>query len=323
MVKIEGQPLTLKQWQYWGGFMVTLDLQISHSRRWSPGTLKTESPNAIYYYSSVEIHDGRKLVVEQIGRSFGGGIWKINKGLPHNPTWIWGLTNTDDKIAFLESIRPYLPYTGNYVSVVLDFLRYKQERIEQYKVLGNAQAVPKEERMEEEERLLEAFRQEKRRPLSKSLQLPPNPTLAGMFEAEGSIFLGQVNKQTGYTTRILFPSRNLSLLEVLKDKYHGCKPHLNQERSSDRVAHPKYIWEIKGKNAQTFLQDIEPDLILLKPQARLAINFENIQTVLDKTGKTLGARHLLAQALINYSTENADLISFIREGFYQAMKKLN
>lgn len=90
--------------------------------------------------------------------------------------------------------------------------------------------------------------------------------IAGFFDGEGSvgIYKGahghpQLRVQIGQRTDSVF------ILEMIKVGYGG---HISYR---DRSAN----WQIQGRSAQRFLQDIVQHLILKKTQAELAIEYQD------------------------------------------------
>lgn len=90
--------------------------------------------------------------------------------------------------------------------------------------------------------------------------------LAGIFDGEGCVSICKSTKNIGtYTLAVALGMRCPIIPKYLKDHYAGgfCK-------SKNNV----HIWQVRADRAVTFLQDVEPYLIVKKKQAQHGIDFQ-------------------------------------------------
>jgi hypothetical protein len=99
---------------------------------------------------------------------------------------------------------------------------------------------------------------------------------AGIVDGEGSIM---ITKKSGPTYRrgfiyqleVLVVNTNEWLVNWLKMQYGG---RINKRRSRRPEEKDCYAWSLSSQQAKRFLEFILPYLILKKPQAELAIQFQ-------------------------------------------------
>ena len=129
--------------------------------------------------------------------------------------------------------------------------------------------------------------------------------LAGIIDGEGYIGIGMNkgtdNRQPQYVLRISIAQSNQPFLVCLRDKWGGLGSICVNR--SPRQAKVGYRWHISANQAASILEDILPYLVIKKPQAELALEF---QVTRGKPWKRVSEDELV-----------------VREGFKQRISSLN
>lgn len=135
--------------------------------------------------------------------------------------------------------------------------------------------------------------------------------VAGMVDADGSIIISKVRPHghevsPSYRLSVQVTNTHKSMLEMLKKKFGGsiCNKPLTVGSFFTRKSH--YNWSVGSKKAVELLKKIQPYLIVKREQAELGIEFWAARSHM-----AIGGKHRLTNKEIA-----------LREGFYQAMKKL-
>lgn len=103
--------------------------------------------------------------------------------------------------------------------------------------------------------------------------------VAGLFDADGWITINKwPHPGRDYVRYQLFVGVgqvHYPLIRQFKDQFGGLlhrNDSANKRNDNCRIC---YMWRLASKNAAQFLKEIEPWLIVKKPQAQLAIEFQN------------------------------------------------
>lgn len=111
---------------------------------------------------------------------------------------------------------------------------------------------------------------------------------AGLFDAEGSVSIGKWKRKTlispSHYLRVSLSSANHKILDWLKNNFNGCISIANKKNSkislkykgkTYRSKHTVFRWRTTSNAAVDFLQRIAPYLQIKRPQAELALQFQN------------------------------------------------
>uniref|UniRef100_A0A6M3J479 Putative homing endonuclease n=1 Tax=viral metagenome TaxID=1070528 RepID=A0A6M3J479_9ZZZZ len=127
---------------------------------------------------------------------------------------------------------------------------------------------------------------------------------AGFVDGEGCIRIDKSypkKRSIHYKLQIIVVNTNLEILTLFKEQFGG---HLYRRIHKGREA---YYWSMYCQDAEEFVKVILPFLVIKKPQAELALQFQESK----KMGKPTPSRPL--------DQDELDL----REAYYQQMKELN
>lgn len=113
--------------------------------------------------------------------------------------------------------------------------------------------------------------------------------IAGIIDGEGSIMITKTiqDKYLWYVLRVSVGSTNEWLPCFLKIAYGG---YIYKKRDKRPQNSQCWEWDLQSRQALVFLQDILPYLHLKKPQAELAIRFQQARRNPGGKGKTEGEK---------------------------------
>lgn len=94
--------------------------------------------------------------------------------------------------------------------------------------------------------------------------------LAGIFDGEGCITINQ--NQKGYKLECLLVTAGSYIPNLFQFTFGGSLR--KRKQNTDKRWHDYYRWQISSRQALSFLKVITPYLRLKKPQAELAIKFQ-------------------------------------------------
>lgn len=120
--------------------------------------------------------------------------------------------------------------------------------------------------------------------------------LAGLFDGEGYIGINKGRRDNGG-----YPSYSIAVTVRITEELLARLFHFNfggsiyYRKYENPNWSPIWSWTISGKNAEPFLQDILPYLLLKKPQAELALYFIR-ETRKGKKGYLLDTEKALREA---------------------------
>ncbi len=97
--------------------------------------------------------------------------------------------------------------------------------------------------------------------------------LAGLFDAEGSIFIEKKkpygdNRTTRYVLAVTIANTRLELVEIAHKRYGGSLVGPVQQKKQNQ--RPFFIWKLSGPMARDFLKEVEPYLIVKREKLTLA-----------------------------------------------------
>jgi hypothetical protein len=111
--------------------------------------------------------------------------------------------------------------------------------------------------------------------------------VAGLFDGEGSIVIGcspgrTKQRNPSYWLQVSITNTDKQLIDWLHDTFRG---HIadNSHCPSRGKQRPCWAWRVTSKQAQSFLQKILPYLRTKKPQALIAIEFQDHKTTFTST----------------------------------------
>jgi len=95
---------------------------------------------------------------------------------------------------------------------------------------------------------------------------------AGFFDGEGCISIVHTKGNNNYRLNVQVSNTNKYVLMCFKKRFGGYVTPLIKR--SDRHTQA-YVWKLADAKAGTFLKEINPYLIVKKPQGELALHFQN------------------------------------------------
>ncbi|SRR5258708_4687996 len=138
------------------------------------------------------------------------------------------------------------------------------------------------------------------------------PYMAGFFDGEGYVYLQKVNRNHAYSLWVVVSNTNQEPLRLMKERWGG---HLAYVKRHNLIQRDIYRLFISTNNAIRFLEEVLPYLIIKKPQAELALEFD----IHVKDFKRR-YRHVKGKKGIQPLPPEA---ASIRDDFVQRMKNLN
>lgn len=139
--------------------------------------------------------------------------------------------------------------------------------------------------------------------------------VAGIVDADGCIVISktfpksrwkQGSKSPDYRLHVEVCNTNYALMELLVESFGGSISHKPMTKGSFFTRREHYNWSVSANQAYLCLKRIQPYLIVKRNQSDIAMEFWE-----KRTHMAVGKSHRLTE------TELA-----LREGYYQAMKKL-
>ncbi len=238
--------------KYWGGFFgetLYLGIKVTQGRYFCPDL-------------TIRNHDREALEHLKLIAPIQGKIYPNNRNPEPGQPEEWSLTITEQQAAY-DFLRQYGRHLYRWkiaTGIMTQFLEQKPKVREQ---IDSFAKIPlyntSEDRIIAEEsfreRLREAKEEERRQT---STKLPDLPTLAGIFDA--SLILNDTHTATRhgvskpeYRARGWLVSRDISLLELLYEKYSGERPRPTLSRDS-------FFWGLNGFRLGHLLESISPFL---------------------------------------------------------------
>lgn len=304
--------MTTEKLQYWGGFFDS-SLKLNIKRDNKKRLRKKGLVDNTFFYPNLLIYDSRKKVVDYVESNFGGLVSKDKKERRRQATkdlWVWSNNQTinTNALRFLETIQPYTITQAEQTKIMIEFLKYKTRRQEEFPGSLSDHEEEERKRLLSEQNFYQRFRAV-RETRSLSSEMPSFARLAGIIDASGHISIDQ-----SYDPMLYVPSKLKSDLEPLQEHYHGGS--IYRKKEGEWGIEMGYYWTVSSRLARACLQDIQPHLVLLQPQASLAIDFQN--TVEDLyTGVGPYPRGKLADVL------SPQQVEMLREGYRHTMITLN
>lgn len=98
--------------------------------------------------------------------------------------------------------------------------------------------------------------------------------IAGFFDGEGSVSIATNHTKTSrknYYLKVQIANTFKDLLDQIKDNYGGYIWEVKKKTSHHKQS---YVWVVVSRQAERFLTDILPHLLIKKPQALLGLEFQ-------------------------------------------------
>jgi hypothetical protein len=106
--------------------------------------------------------------------------------------------------------------------------------------------------------------------------------VAGVFDGEGSVSI-TCAQQRYHTLRVEIVNTNPMLMQWLVEKMGGKITPLRQNQGLGTK--PVFAWILRNLNAEVFLREVLPYLIVKREQAELALAFRAIRTARVRKGR--------------------------------------
>ena len=112
--------------------------------------------------------------------------------------------------------------------------------------------------------------------------------LAGMIDADGCVFLGVQKSNRSFELQVCVAQADEEVPEWIYNRFGG-QIYLRQPSKASYGQNPQFAWTITGRKAIRLLKKILPYMVLKKPQAELAIEYEITypQKTINKKGQFL------------------------------------
>lgn len=282
----ENQPQATMQ--YWGGFMDEA-LNFSINTGLMPSA---KIPDNVMYRPLLALYNRDKRWLEAIQeRTVNGFAWTLNgylAGPSGNQYTEWRLGTGDSVECFrlLQWIRPSLTFKQTQAEIFEKFLQQKREVRRFTQGLTKVPALYSDpfERMGAEESLRQELLQAKSQVISETF-VPGKERLAGTIDAGMSLglYLAENDQYLEFLARGTMTSVRRGLLEALYEKYGGVKLSKRSDTNIAKMQVPTYEWQINGNNLGNLLNDVEPDLVFKKTQARFIIEFLRVRKAVMST----------------------------------------
>ena len=137
--------------------------------------------------------------------------------------------------------------------------------------------------------------------------------IAGFLDGEGSIYISRskcprTKRGVRYALYIVFSSTNKNILEMIRNSLGGVGCLFSWDSKKNPRWKTAYYLHITCRQAAEVLRKLLPYLILKRPQAELAIKFQDFMDSSPPTG--------------NYNSRTPEEWNTMKE-YYEQMKELN
>lgn len=225
------------------------------------------------YFIHVQVANKNEEVVYAHRSMFGGTVSRIaRKSEKLSGYFVWHSV-CRDAAAYLKAILPHVITKRKQVELALKF----DEEVAASKSFGR-RGMSKEEADRREAVKLELSKMKREDVVDHGNYAEHLPYVAGLVDGEGCIQVYSSRKR--YCLSLIVGNTDKRMVESLQGNYGGCIVKIKMHSQKHRQA---WHWILQGDAVADLLKKLLPSMIIKKPQAELACQFQALRRCGDKS----------------------------------------